>query len=199
MRFVFALIGGSALGLAIGIGSVLYLTGLVSSKIRMGDTVEVGYWLGNFTIGTDADDPYTKAWVARYGLLALRREEAVYFTATQDMNGNRLQEKCSYSLESRALPGAWWSMTVYDKTGYLPKNDGQNLSYVTTGTESPETWSVVLAPEKPVGGEAWISTENAGDFDVTMRIYLPTPEFLADPEKVLSPPLIKPLTCSEEA
>ena len=65
------------LGLIGGLGSALTLSGLVSDRIRLGEVVEIDGWRSNWSIGTEAVDPYMKAWIARFGLFALRREEAV--------------------------------------------------------------------------------------------------------------------------
>ena len=199
MKFILALAGAVVVGAIAGIGSMLNATGLLSSGASLGHTVAIDHWHSNFSIGTDAIDPYTKTWVARFGLLALRREEAVYFTTTVDENGDRLTERCSYLLEGGDLPGAWWSFTVYTSDGFLPENRDGRMSFDATAADGAESWSVILSPKAPIGSEPWISTANAGAFDVTMRIYLPDTAFITAPDKVLSAPVVTPLECAAEA
>lgn len=197
MKFALALVSATFVGVAAGIGSMLYYTGLVSNSASTGDAIQIGTWSSNFAIGANAVDPYTKARVARFGLLALRREEAVYFTATRDVFGDRLSENCTYVMQGRQLPGEWWSFTVYDETGYLPVNTDDRLSFDATAAKGTDTWTAVLSPTQPATDTGWISTQNAGNFDVTMRIYLPHNDFLSDPERVLDAPVIKPTSCSQ--
>ena len=61
-------------GLALGLGSALWLAGLwpARSTMAFGD-VDVGGWRSDFAIGSEAADPYTRARVARHGLLALAK------------------------------------------------------------------------------------------------------------------------------
>lgn len=102
----------SVIGLVAGAISAIYLAGLGTLRNPLGEQVFLNNWASNWTIGTKASDPYTKAWVARYGLLAMRRSEAVYFIANRDENGDRLSEQCSYWLTGGNLPAKWWSFTV---------------------------------------------------------------------------------------
>ncbi|MCO6186007.1 DUF1214 domain-containing protein [Rhizobium sp. L1K21] len=204
MRYAFIWAACAIVGaLGGGVAAVFYLT-LQTGVSGWGHQVNVNGWRSDWLIGTEAADPYTRAWVALYGLFALRRTEAVYFIKAKDEKGERLTEKCDYRLETGPLPGKWWSFTVYDRTGYLPKNDDGHLTFDATnaaasgGSEGP--WSTILSSRQPEkDGESWISTRNAGSFDVTMRIYQPDPQFLAEPEQHLIGPKISKLSCQGEA
>ena len=205
MRLAVLILAAAVLGLVGGLGSALTLSGLVSDRIRLGEIVEIDGWRSNWSIGTDAVDPYTKAWIARFGLFALRREEAVYFYTTLDAAGQPLDEECVYALDVDEQPGSWWSVTVYDGEGYLPKNADGRLSFDATKAEELQSRRVVLSAEMPEAGAEtgedngyWISTRNAGAFDVTLRVYQPTPVAIENPAQAFVLPPIKRLSCAGE-
>lgn len=205
MRLAVLILAAAVLGLVGGLGSALTLSGLVSDRIRLGEIVEIDGWRSNWSIGTDAVDPYTKAWIARFGLFALRREEAVYFYTTLDAAGQPLDEECVYALDVDEQPGSWWSVTVYDGEGYLPKNADGRLSFDATKAEELQSRRVVLSAEMPEAGAEtdedngyWISTRNAGAFDVTLRVYQPTPVAIENPAQAFVLPSIKRLSCAGE-
>ena len=205
MKLAVLILAAAVLGLFGGLGSALTLSGLVSDRIRLGEIVEIDGWRSNWSIGTEAVDPYTKAWIARFGLFALRREEAVYFYTTLDAAGQPLDEECVYALDVDEQPGSWWSVTVYDGEGYLPKNADGRLSFDATKAEELQSRRVVLSAEMPEAGAEtgedngyWISTRNAGAFDVTLRVYQPTPVAIENPAQAFVLPSIERLSCAGE-
>ncbi len=205
MRLALLILAAAVLGLVGGLGSALTLSGLVSDRIRLGEIVEIDGWRSNWSIGTEAVDPYTKAWIARFGLFALRREEAVYFYTTLDAAGQPLDEECVYALDVDEQPGSWWSVTVYDGEGYLPKNVDARLSFDATKAQDLRSRRVVLSAERSKAGAAtgeddgyWISTRNAGAFDVTLRVYQPTPVAIENPAQAFVLPPIERLSCAGE-
>jgi hypothetical protein len=165
-------------------------------SLAFGD-VNIGGWRSDFAIGSEAADPYTRARVARHGLLALAKTEAVYFSRADDDQGEPLREACSYRLSGGAMPAAWWSVTLYDATSMLPANTDEALS-VDAEQMGAGAWSAVIAPTRPAGGGAWISSRDAGTFDLTLRLYVPSPALLAQPSAALDPPRIERLSCEGE-
>lgn len=189
--YVPAVLAGSMLGLA----SALYMAGLwpPGRNLAFGD-VDVGGWRSDFAVGSRAADPYTRARVARHGLLALAKTEAVYFTRARDDAGERLREGCTYRLSGGAMPAGWWSVTLYDGESMLPANTDGALS-IDAERMGKGRWSAMIAPRRPANGEAWISSRAAGSFDLTLRLYMPPPELLANPSAALDPPRIARLSC----
>ncbi|MBC8794223.1 MAG: hypothetical protein C6Y20_21765, partial [Tagaea sp. CACIAM 22H2] len=141
-RYTIAILGG----LAAGLGAAWALTngGLGDGAIRNGPwTTSLGY-------GTKATDPLTRAMVARSGLLALPARETIYWMAKTDASGAPLDGNCRYSLSGTPLDARWWSVTVYNDTGYLVDNpagvwsvNGANVALDTDGA-----WRVVISPDK---------------------------------------------------
>lgn len=191
-RYSFAL----AIGAALGMASALYLAGLWPGMkpLDFGD-VEVEGWRSDFAIGSDTADMYTRARVARHGLLALAKSEAVYFTRTTDGEGAPLREECTYRLTVGKMPAGWWSVTLYDDDSLLPMNEDEALSVNQEQETGGEGLVATIAAEKPEGG-IWISSRNAGSFDLTLRLYMPDEALLADPEAILKPPVVERLSCA---
>ena len=204
MRRFFVYLLAMVAGCGIGVGSALGMAGLLpgADKLAFGD-VDVGGWRSDFAIGSEAANPYTRARVARHGLLALAKSEAVYFTRSVDDAGAPLREACKYRLTTGAMPAEWWSITLYNSQSMLPANTDEALSInaaqnsvVRMGDESVgRGMTAIIAPRQPEGGGLWLSSRNAGTFDLTLRLYMPSEALLADPHAALDPPRIARLSC----
>ncbi len=197
MKIVSGLVG-LLLGALVGLGSALAAAGMVGPGVSLGGKIDVQHWTSDWTIGSSAANPWTRARVARHGLLALTRAEAVYFTRNTDDAGDRLTETCDYRVRGGALPAQWWSVTLYNSESYLPDNTDNALSYDLTdaaATVDPAAWSFVVSPVSSASGEGWVSSRGAGNFDLTLRLYKPQDDLIADPERVLQAPSIEKLGC----
>lgn len=197
MRLALSLLIGSVLGLAAGAAAAFWAAGMIGSGLRFGNEINVNGWASDWTIGSPAANPWTRARVARHGLLALAKEEAVYFTTAADSEGRRLSEACTYRVSGGEMPALWWSVTLYDATSYLPRNRDNALSFDQIKAESAgegEVWSFLIASEAPEDG-GWVSSRAAGNFDLTLRLYKPSPKLIEDPEGVLPAPVIERLAC----
>lgn len=186
------------LGIAIGTGSALWLSGLLPGERRTGGEIDVDGWRGDFTQGSADASPYFRARIARHGLLALARSEAVYLTRARDVEGELLREECSYLMAGGAMPAEWWSVTLYDSENFLPLNDDDALSFDATRAGGGR-WEVIIAPENPRGDGPWISSRNAGQFDLTLRMYVPDKAAVETPETTLDAPTISRITCAGDA
>lgn len=186
-------------GCGLGLGSALAMARLLpgTNALAFGD-VEVGGWRSDFAIGSKAADPYTRARVARYGLLALAKSEAVYFTRAADDDGAPLREDCRYRLSGGAMPAGWWSVTLYDGASMLPANTDSALS-IDASRVGAGAWEAVIAPTRSADAANWISSRNAGTFDLTLRLYMPEKALLTDPGSALDAPRIERLACEGEA
>lgn len=197
MKIVSALVGLILGGLG-GLGAALAAGGIVGSGISLGGQINVQDWKSDWTIGSAAANPWTRARVARHGLLALTKEEAVYFTRTTDEAGDALTEACTYKVSGGAMPAQWWSVTLYNSESYLPDNTDNALAYDMTdaAAANAEDWSFTVS-RVPAAEGGWVSSQAAGTFDLTLRLYKPTPDLIADPETVLTPPRVEKLGCGE--
>src|SRR5690606_20588940 len=103
-----------------------------------------------------------------------------YFTSATDDDGRPLSEACRYRLSGGPMPARWWSVTLYDGESRLPMNDDGALS-IDASRAGGGRWEAIVAPARPAGEEAWISSRNAGRFDLTLRLYVPEPALFEDP------------------
>jgi hypothetical protein len=154
---------------------------------------------GKNLFGTDTSNPEARtgdyktdynlrAFVARKGLGALPPEEAVYYSYKTDLSGEPLHGKNDYRIHfaKGQLPPAqaFWSYTVYDTDRYLVANpirryaigDRNDLKYNKDGS-----LDLYLTAKDPGKGKTsnWLPTHE-GEFNITLRIYIPTPDFLRD-------------------
>ncbi len=106
-------------------------------------------------------------------LLALPATEARYYTAAVDDAGRPLEGRCTYAINGGGLPGRWWSLTLYDRAGYLVANQPGIYSVGSAGLPSSEQahWTVVASPDKQPGH--WLPTGGIDRFELTLRAYLP--------------------------
>ena len=200
MRLILFLLIGSILGIAGGAGSAMVAAGMTGSGLRFSGEINVDGWQSDWTIGSPAANPWTRARVARHGLLALTKDEAVYFTQNTDSEGRRLSEACSYRVSGGPMPAQWWSITLYDSTSYLPRNRDNALSFDQTkavASGEGDAWSFIVSAVGPETG-GWVSSHAAGQFDLTLRLYKPAPALIDDPEAALPAPKVERLGCEED-
>jgi len=76
----------------------------------------------------------------------------------------------------------------------LPDN-ADNAPSVDASRSGAGAWEAVIAPTRPTDAAHWISSRNAGTFDLTLRLYVPQPTLLARPDAALTPPRIERLAC----
>ncbi|WP_298336536.1 DUF1214 domain-containing protein [uncultured Erythrobacter sp.] len=198
-------VGAYALALIIGLiagpASALYMAGLWpgADPLDFGN-IEIDGWRSDFAIGSEAADPYTRARVARHGLLGLAKSEAVYFTRTVDNEGRAFSEACNYRISGGAMPASWWSITLYNGESFLPDNTDGALSIDATQLNAVDgPWEAMVAAQRPEAGMAWISSKAAGNFDLTLRLYVPKEALLEAPEDTITPPTVERLSCEGEA
>jgi hypothetical protein len=195
MRRLSAYLAAIVAGCALGLGSALWMAGLwpAGRSLAFGD-VDVDGWRSDFAIGSKTADPYTRARVARHGLLALAKTEAVYLTRALDDAGEPLREACAYRLSGGTMPAGWWSVTLYDSASMLPANTDGALS-IDASRAGAGRWEAVIAARRPERAAHWISSRGAGTFDLTLRLYMPDAALLTDPNGTLDAPRIARLSC----
>lgn len=161
-------------GLLVGAGSAI-----VTMRHAMGPVGQG--WLGSRVTGSVHADPWTRASVALTGLLALDKSQAIYFVRKTDNSGAALDEHCRYRVTGGPMPGRWWSVTAYAADNYLPQNRDGALSIDATRVRKDAAgfWQAVVAASLQPGAD-WISSRNAGHFDLTLRIYNPTAQAQRD-------------------
>ena len=156
-------------GMALGLGAAVW-------NVRAGawgSAERIGPWTTGTDYGTAEAGAFTRAVVALRGLLALPRREARYYNAAVDDAGRSLDGRCRYRVSGARHGGSWWSLTLYDRDGYLVANPAGVYSVPSTMLQPVEldTWSVAVAPSPQPG--RWLPTGGLDRFELTLRVYLP--------------------------
>ena len=134
------------------------------------------------SLGDYGDDFLVRGVVSQIGFGANRSEFATYQNATKDKDLDTLDGAAhDYALmfeDSKTPPvDAFWSVTVYNKDGFLIENDihryalGSNSSLIKSEDGAIR---IALSPEKPpeTPEENWLPIPE-GPFQVTLRMYAP--------------------------
>lgn len=192
MRAVLAWTAVVLIGLVLGAGTAWWAI----EAGRQGFAQEAGGWHWSRATGSESADMYTRAVVAREGILALTADEALYLTLSRDENGRPLDESCVYELSGPEIPARWWSVTLYARDNFLARNSDHAFSIDATELGGAPTWSARIAP---VRGDAiaWISSRNArSGFSLTLRAYNPEASFPRDAGAL---PRLRTLSCPDAA
>lgn len=194
MRRVLAWAAAVLAGIVLGCASVW--AALEIGRGNFGE--QYGAWSHSRATGSTAAGPYTRAIIARDGLLALSAREALYFNLTEDDQGAPLSENCSYELTGRPINTRWWSVTLYADDSFLARNEDHaasiDASHVSPGADG--RWRALIST---VRGDAiyWLSSRNAGrDFSLTLRVYNPHRDFRASEDTL---PTLTRLSCLGES
>lgn len=180
---------GVVAGLVVGGALAWHATG---NAFRDG-AVTNGVWSTSLTYGLTDGDALTRAAVARRGLLALPTTETVYWAASRDSAGALLDGSCTYALTGGALDTRWWSVTFYDREGYLVANAANIWSFsaaTLTDAEKAGGWKVTIGPKRPAQGH-WLPSATGQGFELTLRMYNPGPDLVRNPGKAQLPKLVK--------
>lgn len=154
-------------------------------------TVQVGAWKGNLLAGSQDADMYTRSTIALNALLALGRDESMYFIASEDDAGNPLRSNCSYRVEGAPPKARWWSITAYADDMFL--FDAPNQHYSLNGTTArldTDGRFVFTTGGQEQPGIHWLPTPGRRGMVLTLRLYNPEPELQAAPASLV-PPSIK--------
>jgi hypothetical protein len=172
-----------ALGL---IGGVAFAVHQVRGGLNDG-RVSNGPWNTGESFGSVDASTLIRAKVALSGLLALPAKEAMYFTATRDSAGRALDGRCTYDVRGGKLDGRWWSITLYEGEGWLVKNAANRWSIPASAvaTDTQGRWGFTVSPTPQAG--TWLPTGSAKAFDLTLRLYHPSPDMIGFPEKAVLP------------
>jgi hypothetical protein len=139
--------------------------------------------LGDF--GTDYD---YRAKIARQGLLALKPEEAIYYSTAMDIGGAQLDgaSRYTFTIPPGGLPvNAFWSLTLYETAsdGRLFFYDNPANRYLigdrTPTLQKDADGKIVIAiqHEQPAAAGNWLPAPK-GRFVLVLRAYAPKTSML---------------------
>lgn len=167
-------IGSGLVLLAVVLGSGIGIYNIKSGKSNSQRII--GSWQ---TVDKDKDlnsaDLLTIAQVAVYGPYALTKKEVIYLSTSTDIEGNALDPKSDYIISGKKLDAKYWSITAYDKNGFLIKNPINKYSYnledVKYEADSTSYKINLSGTEKK---ENWLPINNVQKASLIIRLYLPS-------------------------
>lgn len=175
------------LAIAIGLGSAWFVIRGVS---RHGESI--GPWRASALAGAPDADPWTRARVAVGGLLALHREQAMYYIAASDSTGAPLRSRCSYRVSGKPPSGRWWSVTAYADDLFL--FDHPERRYSMDGRQArlddQGRFSFVVGGanrQDQSDDEPWLPTPGDRGLVLTLRVYYPERALIAAPASLEAP------------
>lgn len=182
----------------IAIGALLYLSAVLfglgsawwvlKKAPWLNPSVEVGAWSTNLQAGSQDAGMYTRATIAVNALLALGREETMYFIATRDDAGHALRSQCSYRITGVPPQARWWSITAYADDMFLfdAPNGHYSLNGSTAKLDAAGAFALTTGPtEQP--GIFWLPTPGKRAMILTLRLYNPAPGLQAAPQSLVAP------------
>jgi len=142
------------------------------------DDLRIGPWRASSLTGSTQADPELRAVVAVNAILALNRQEAIYFYARTDDEGRPLSGACHYRVTGSDLPARWWSLTAYGADHFLIPSPAHQYSVTRNRVDRDENgvFSVAVSQD-PAPGNA-IAT-GPGSFGLTLRAYQPDSSLLS--------------------
>ncbi|HEX4301527.1 MAG TPA: DUF1214 domain-containing protein [Rhizomicrobium sp.] len=186
MRIALKTLAVLVIGTLLGLG----VTWFTVVRGTMGGGVSDGPWKTSLYTGSSTGGAALRASVAVHGLLALNRNETIYYTAATDSGGAPLSGACSYTVEGRDPPTRWWSITAYGTDDYLIPNPAGVYSASMNSVKRADDGGFVVTVAKDAHGDNAIPVGD-GPFNLTLRLYNPNPEVAADPAHVALPVIKK--------
>jgi hypothetical protein len=134
--------------------------------------VTIGEWTAFPSIGTPDADPYSKARVAREGLLALGRAEGLSFSAQRDSGGEALRRECRYRIEGPVPSARFWTLYAADTSGTViragERRSGALHSYQLIRLVDNSV--AVTASAHPAPGN-WLALSGSGPMTLVLTFF----------------------------
>jgi hypothetical protein len=186
MRTALKILAVLVVGTLLGLG----LTWFTVVRGTMGGGISDGPWKTSLHAGSSEGGPYLRASVALHGLLALNRNETIYYTAATDGDGAALDGACVYRIAGRDPPTRWWSITAYGADDFLIPNAAGRYSVSKNSVMRAADGSFIITASKDAAAVNGIAVA-AGRFSLTLRLYNPERAVAANPAHVALPAIRK--------
>ena len=182
-RRALAALGWIALAVLLGLGSAAAALWLVRDHAGARDG-----WMFDERIGTAQAGPYARALVAMGALLALGRDETMYWLARTDAAGAPLRSRCRYRIAG-PVPGArWWSVAAYADDHFLFDDPSGRHAFGADAARDGR-FAIVTGPTAPEGAPAaaWLPTPGDRGLVLVLRLYMPADAVARDPRSLVLP------------
>jgi len=157
-------------------------------------------------VGSVDADPLTKALIAKVGIFANSKKQAIYLTGFAGEPGiiKRLlsKEKLTSSLKGGThyqivgnvhIPSNWWSITLYNEQDFLHENPEKRFSFSSFSINANKKGKFIIdvSPIRPVGSINWLPSPDKEGFSLKLRIYEPLPDLYNNISNYELPKILK--------
>lgn len=155
--------------------------------------LDYGGWRTNLKLARNDQGMLMRGIVARIGLGANTKEEAIYLSCKKDSDGQSLNSANEYKIIfDEDLPvDAFWSVTLYGADDYLIKNDFNKYavsSFNDLKVRDDGEIILTLSKNKPQNDANWIPLpKNDQNLTLTLRCYNPQKKMLEELDNVKLP------------
>jgi hypothetical protein len=182
LKIVAVVVVGTLLGLA--------LTWFTIFRPGWSGSVSDGPWQTSLDTGSRDAGVIQRARVAVHGLLALNRQETIYYSTSTDSDGGALSGACTYQLTGRDPPARWWSITAYGSDDFLIPNVANIYSVSVNTIVRLRDGSFTVILSKANGGANWIPVGDSR-FSLSLRLYNPAKAVGDDPAHLALPTITR--------
>ena len=132
-----------------------------------------------------------RARIAKHAGFGMNRDEAIYWGAELDSNGNRITYNHKYRVEGVDLDTRWWCLSVNrDAFFILNQFDRYSFSNTDVKRKTDGSWVIKLSTEEQPGN--WIPLgDQTGHFRITLRCYNPKPSMIENSESANLPQIMR--------
>jgi len=134
--------------------------------------ITIGVWTAFPDIGTPNADPYSKARVARQGILSLGRAEGLAFAAEREAGGAPLRRECSYRIEGSTPPARFWTLYAADRASRVIKAvDGRESALHSLELLRQPDNSFAIAVGSRAAPGNWLAVSGSGAMRLVLTLY----------------------------
>jgi hypothetical protein len=156
--------------LAAGLAGGLALTAGMLDAAQVPGALRYGPWALWPRAGVPDADPYTRAFFARRGEIAMAPAEGLALYASRDGAGADLDAACGYSIVGRIPSARFWTLTAYRPDGSLTENAARRNGLTSTEAVVGGGEAEITLSADPSSGN-WLPLPAAGRFVILLRLY----------------------------
>jgi hypothetical protein len=156
----------TALAVGGGAGTAWYM---IEAGSRL-STRSFGPWTTWTAAGRPDADPYTRAHIARNGLLPVSSTLELTFRAKTDSSGSRLTSSCNYLVLMKDWEPDWWSLAVFDGQGRLVQNGAERYAFNTRTAMREPNGRIAIAVARDASPGNWLPSGRSGRIVLVLTV-----------------------------
>ena len=138
---------------------------------RLFGAVQIGPWLAWTRAGSPAPDPYTRAYLARNGVLQLGLGEGMQFIATTDSDGQPLSRACRYRIDGNTPTATFWTLVPTAPDGAMIARADGPPGFQSARIARANDGSAQLYVSKSLAPLNWLEITGDGPFQLLLTLY----------------------------